>query len=68
LADVLRHRRQGRRVRKDLLDKTRTTVTGTEIEITTDRLRLRRVRRESISRQIMDERIASETVRLNRSF
>jgi hypothetical protein len=54
--------------RKDLLDKMRTIGTGTEVEITTDRLRLRRVQRENISRQTMDERNASETVRLNRSF
>lgn len=68
MVGVLRHRRLGRLGRKDLLDKMRTIGTGTEIEITTDRLRLRRVRRENISRQTMDERNASETVRLNRSF
>ena len=70
MAGVLRLRRRGRLGRKELLDKTRTTGTeiGTGTEIAISKLRLRRVQRDSISRQIMDERNASETVRLNRSF
>ena len=70
MADALRRRRRGRLGRKDLLDKTRTTGTeiGTGTEIAISKLRLRRVQRDSISRRIMDERSASETVRLNRSL